>query len=170
MKEYSENNMVNECDCAHSAFCYEPHGHVLTGNLNIIQNEQLRKLIGKGPKFREQNPINWSKNRKVIFDALDKYAKRWCNREHAENDCLNEWVKEIKNIVNKKIQKFSKRTFATPKKVLDDPDVKLYLESFQKKYVLVPADKASNNIIIVCKSYYISVIKDELGIRGSIEK
>ena len=27
---------------------------------------------------------------------------------------------------------------------------------------MVPADKASNNIIIVCKQYYLNVIRDEV--------
>ena len=33
-----------------------------------------------------------------------------------------------------------------------------YLKDLHKEYVLVPADKASNNIIVVCKKYYIEVI------------
>jgi len=36
------------------------------------------------------------------------------------------------------------------------------------KYVLVPADKASNNIIIVCKKYYTEMIRNELA--GKIGK
>ncbi len=35
---------------------------------------------------------------------------------------------------------------------------------FQKQFVMVPADKASNNIIIVCKKYYIQSLIDELGV------
>ena len=34
-------------------------------------------------------------------------------------------------------------------------------ESFQKYYILVPADKASNNIIVVCKKYYVEVVLNE---------
>ena len=37
-----------------------------------------------------------------------------------------------------------------------------YLWSFHKKYVLVPADKAFNNIIVVCKKHYIEVMIDKL--------
>ena len=32
-----------------------------------------------------------------------------------------------------------------------------YLEYFQKHFVLVPTDKASNNVLIVCKEYYLDV-------------
>ena len=37
-----------------------------------------------------------------------------------------------------------------------------YLDEFHQKYVLVPADKAGNNIIVVCKKYYVEVVIREL--------
>ena len=33
-------------------------------------------------------------------------------------------------------------------------------------YVLVPADKAANNVIVVCKKYYIDTLVKELGINN----
>ena len=36
--------------------------------------------------------------------------------------------------------------------------------SLHDKYVIVPADKASNNIVFVCKSYYFECLIKELGI------
>ena len=32
---------------------YIPAGLMVTGDLNIIQNQQLKDLISKGPKYRE---------------------------------------------------------------------------------------------------------------------
>ena len=37
-----------------------------------------------------------------------------------------------------------------------------YLEQFHQKYVIVPADKASSNIIVVCKKFYVDVMVNEL--------
>ena len=46
--------------------------------------------------------------------------------------------------------------FKSPKcKVLDQPDVKDTLHKLHANYVLVPANKAANNLIIVCKKYCI---------------
>ena len=57
--------------------------------------------------------------------------------------------------------------FKSPKcKVLDQPDVKDTLHKLQTNYVLVPADKAANNVIIVCKKYYIDTLVKELGINN----
>ena len=45
---------IVECDCQqHKDFVVENHGHVLTGDLRIITNSKLRKLVSKGPNFRE---------------------------------------------------------------------------------------------------------------------
>ena len=38
--------------------------------------------------------------------------------------------------------------------------------SYSCKYVLVPADKAGNNIIFVCKYYYMHTLMEELGINS----
>ena len=64
--------------------------------------------------------------------------------------------------VNKirKIRKFHPRQRT---KVLDRKDVKNYLENFQKEFVLVPTDKASNNISIVCKKFYVKTLLKEVG-------
>ena len=41
------------------------------------------------------------------------------------------------------------------------------LSSLHNKYVIVPADKASNNIVFVCKSYYFECLIKELGINSN---
>ena len=51
-------------------------------------------------------------------------------------------------------------------KVLRQPDVKHILYNLHAKYVLVPADKAANNVIAVCKKYYIDTLVKELRINN----
>ena len=38
--------------------------------------------------------------------------------------------------------------------VFSDPDVVSELSSLHNNYVVVPADKASNNIVFICKAHY----------------
>ena len=40
------------------------------------------------------------------------------------------------------------------------------MTELQSKYVLVPVDKAGNNIIFVCKYYYVHTLMEELGINS----
>ena len=57
--------------------------------------------------------------------------------------------------------------FTSPKcKVLDQPDDKDTLHKLHANYVLVPADKAANNVIVVCKKYCIDTLVKELGINN----
>ena len=61
----------------------------------------------------------------------------------------------------------TKHTFQQTKPILDDDDVKTYLAALHKNFVIVPIDKASNNIAIVCKKFYVSRLFEELGIPGN---
>ena len=54
-----------------------------------------------------------------------------------------------------------------PKSVLHDPDVLANLSDLHDKYVVVPADKASNNIVFVCKTYYYNCLIKELGFNST---
>ena len=47
--------------------------------------------------------------------------------------------------------------------VFDDPDVAVELAEIHEKFVVVPADTASNNIVFVCKAHYINCLMEELG-------
>ena len=46
------------------------------------------------------------------------------------------------------------------------PKCKDTLHKLQTNYVSVPADKAANNVIIVCKKYHIDTLVKELGINN----
>ena len=67
----------------------------------------------------------------------------------------------VKGQIEERISKL-KRNFKQPTgKVLQNADVKACLSDLHNKYVFAPADKAPNNIIIICKRYYIeTLIKD----------
>ena len=51
-------------------------------------------------------------------------------------------------------------------RILEDSHIKAYLTELQSKYLLVPADKAGNNIIFVCRYYYVHTLMEELGINS----
>ena len=79
---------------------------------------------------------------------------------------LSKWKDHLKELVTDRISNL-KGHFKSPKcKVLDQPDVKDTLHKLHANYVLVPADKAANNVIIVCKKYYIDTLVKELGINN----
>ena len=42
---------------------------------------------------------------------------------------------------------------------MDRPEVRQYINYLHDRFVVVPVDKASNNFGILCKSFYLDVIK-----------
>ena len=70
----------------------------------------------------------------------------------------------VKGQTEERISKL-KQNFKQPTgKVLQNVDVKACLSDLHNKYVFVPADKAPNNIIIICKKYYIETLIKALGL------
>ena len=75
VSEYLSNSQTSQCK--KSKFCYEPHGHVITGDLRVIENAKLRELVAKGPKYREPNRVNWKATETMFLESIDLYAKNW---------------------------------------------------------------------------------------------
>ena len=159
---------IAECNCQNSSFKNEHLGHVVTGDLRIISNQRLRKLISKGPNYREPCTINWNKCRSEIERGLDECAVQLS--KHKRSISLNHlipWKRKVLEKVDHKIQELRQRiTHRTTNPVLKDPEVKRNLEALQTDYVIVPIDKASNNIAVVCKKFYVEVLLKEIGILG----
>jgi hypothetical protein len=51
--------------------------------------------------------------------------------------------------------------------VLKQPEIINCLNELHKKFVLVPIDKAANNIAVICKKHYVEVILKEIGLSGN---
>ena len=75
---------------------------------------------------------------------------------------------QFKELVADRISNL-KGHFESPKcQVFDQPDVKDTLHKSHANFVLVNADKAANNLIIVCKKYYIHTLVKEFWINNVI--
>jgi len=53
--------------------------------------------------------------------------------------------------------------------IFNDEDVVENLTDFPNKCVVVSADEATNNIVFVCKTYYIDCLVRELGINNNTD-
>ena len=154
------------CPCADSPFKDSHHGHIITGDLKIVQNNKLRKLLVKGPKFRESERICWNKAKTSITIGITESIKKWIDSEGLPSSLFTEWKSKVLECVDKKIS--SLRLHVHPKRVskdLIDSDVTNHLNDLQERFVMAPIDKADNNVAFVCKRYYIEVLAKELGLR-----
>ena len=67
-----------------------------------------------------------------------------------ECDLLKDWKLNIFKIINRRISFYSQNTnILSRKPKISYRYLKLGIQEFRRKYVLVPADKAANNVVAV---------------------
>ena len=104
----------------------------------------------KGPKYRFPVQIDFQKCREKIAGSLNEFCNRWCKREHVECDALKDWKLNIFKIIHRRISFYSQNTNMLPRKPkISYRYLKSGIEEFYRKYVLVPADKAANNVVVI---------------------
>jgi len=102
------------------------------------------------------------------MNSVEDYARKWAKQEEVEHDTHSDWVTSIRSLIRKRIFKFSRFMSSKATSIFNDKDVVDNLTDLYDKYVDVPADKASNNIVFVCKIYYTDCLVKELGINKNM--
>ena len=140
-----------QCDCSTCKYCYEPAGHVVTGDLNTIRDAKLRSLIMKGLSYRKQNAINWRVNKEIRRETVASYKHKWSRNEKVDLRVLNEWEHKVNECIEQRIRLLRRKHINRRRQHVLRPGKHLeYLQELQHKYVLVPADKAADNVVVVC--------------------
>ena len=55
--------------------------HIVTGDVRIVQNKKLRKLLCKCPRYKEPVSINFSNCKNEITNSLIKFSSDRCNKK-----------------------------------------------------------------------------------------
>ena len=163
--KYLEDPDTIPCKCEHSKFADQHHKHIATGDLGIVKNNKLRKLLSRGPKFRETQNIDFSKAKDSIINGLKDCIENWCNRKGINKVCFKEWLSLINDKIDDKIDKLkSTYTYKHTCLSLSSPDIKTALDSLHKDFVITPIDKANGNVAVICKRFYADILFKELGL------
>ena len=93
-------------------------------------------------------------------------GKRWAKKEDVEVDTLSEWIKSIVDVLKRRIRRLKHSVNTRHESIFSDPDVVRELSRLHENFVIVPADKASNNYTFVCKRHYVSILSEELGLNS----
>ena len=120
-----------------------------------------------GAKFRE--PISMTPNdiKDSLHNYIDHFIQSKARKYQIEVDWFREWGDKIKGIISNRINfhiNHNPNVFDGCTSALSDLDVSTYLKEFSKEFIIVVADKAANNYVIVCKKYYTMVFMAELGV------
>ena len=98
------------------------------------------------------------------LDSSDLYVEQWSKQKQVDLKYLPEWKDQIKELVVECTSSLKEKIRSPKQKILNDPDVKDILRRLYYGFVSVPADKAANSVIVVCKNYHIETSMKELGI------
>ena len=146
------------CDCEKSNLC-DPHDkYVIIGDLRIIENKKLRKLLTKGPNYREQQKYKfqeslfwyWSSIRNLYWkDVYKKQIRdiKTCTLERINFNYRKR--KKLRNL-NRKYNPYKQNQYYAV--LISNHNWKNYTNIF----IIATIDKAASNFTFICKKYYIS--------------
>ena len=100
------------------------------------------------------------------MDACEEYARRWAKKEDVEADTLSKWIKSIADVLKRRIRRLKHSVNTRHESIFSDPGVVREISRLHVNFVIVPADKASNNYTFVCKRHYVSILTEELGLNS----
>ena len=150
------------CNCSNydNRFIDPHHKHVFTGDLAIVENNGLNSLLRKGLNYREQQPPNKTEAYNSIISAIDIYIHKMSVALNKPIASFNEWRNNILEESKRRLDNI--RPYRYNKVLYKDSEEDIALKKLQKDFVFVPVDKAGNNIAVICKYYYISILTKEL--------
>lgn len=158
---FSPKSPCTSCPCRSFSTSFRPdEGCVWTGDLTIVRNIELRQLIAYGPKFRlatDCDPMS------VLEESVDSFVAALCEKhEGTMRSEFTPWKTEL-------LTRARERLLVSPHSAPDRSDFSTeitQLKRLQRLFVLVPADKAANNTIFICKRLYCHLLREELQKKG----
>ena len=138
--------------------------------MNNIYCKHVRKILAKGPKYRDPQSINWKHNFNILINSVEGYVRKWTNRENEEVDTILKWVKALILLI--RIRKFQRSMSANTASVFKDPEFAENL-SINSPHICfcfaVPAYKDHNNIGLIWKQILHWFLKEILRL-GSVTR
>ena len=86
------------------------------------------------------------------YERAQNTTNDWCNEKGISKSFFSEWTNNIKNKINNRIEVLN-NTLHKYKQfdALSSPAVRAALENVHKYFVVVPIDKTTGNIALMCK-------------------
>ena len=144
--------------CDNSNFKDNNHNHVITGNLEILEDPELIHIFKYGSKFRLTPRFNVDKIKNEIKNSINEYVGRLSYKLHVHIGYFSEWKTLAFDLISNKIE----QTVNIYPCTVNMTAFKNKLKIIQDRYVIVPVDKAGSNFGFICKKYYAEVLQTEI--------
>ena len=157
-----------ECFChLYSDFIDPSIGHVISGDLAIIHNKKLRKLFSKGLKFVEQLYSSKLDTYNSVKGDISRYVKGLSEKYSVNQKFFTPWKVQI---LSKLWDMLCTTKFSCKRKESLFVSEKHDMDVLKEHFVLTSVDKASNNISLICKKFYLDNLCNELSSTTTYEQ
>ena len=154
-----------ECNCAESELVNQHHGHIMTGDLQIIKDNDLRELCARGTKFREVPFLDCQKIKNNIRTNVDSLISKMVSKYKISRGSLKVWKADFLKLLDGKID-FRARSNIHKRPVLSNINSKRELDRLRESFVITVVDKAAGNFAFTCRKFYLLRLARELGINN----
>ena len=154
-----------ECECSSSRLSDAHHGHVMTGNLDIIRDDKLKQLCSYGTKFREVPSLRRDDVKRKFRESVDELILKLVRKHKIPKNRLKCWQERFLYHIDRKIDCLG-RTKRWNAPVLSNRDSKLELDRLQERFVITVVDKAAGNFAFTCRKFYLLRLAQELGLNN----
>ena len=89
----------------------------MTGDLQIIRNNALRKLFIKGSKCREVRPINLEKAKRCIL-GFDNCILSWYYKNGVDKSFFLEWTNKVKVKIDERMSRLTNKLHTNKQRLL----------------------------------------------------
>lgn len=157
----SHRNSINCCcnDTHFNNFVDEHHKHIITGNLGLIEDQQLRDILSNGTKFRPIFRKKIEHYKQSFLNNIDNFILKLSYHYNTPLEQFTMWkwslYKHFQTYIDNNYHNFLFSQY-------DQQQISLAVKNLQKNFIITPVDKASNNYAFICKKFYLSLLDNEL--------
>lgn len=170
---YGHNiDKIKEEDCLckdvkYNKFINRDYGHIITGDLDIVEDFELRNIMKKGTKFRLRRHWKLRDIINSIKEDLDLFILKLSRRLNWPIEGFKIWKL---NIIKDLKYNWNKNYMYNNKGIFQSKNIKEKIIEFKKHFIITVVDKAAGNFGILCKAFFKNLILDKYNGNGTFTK
>lgn len=157
-------NAANCCD--HIPDKFKKDGHLATGNLQFCPNI-INDALKYGNNFRYTQNLELHEVSDSLFKYFEKNANQLCKALKCNIELAKDLITEVNGKILCKYHEIIQQNAKTYNFSKTNHELASIIKSakmLDKRFVISPVDKCTNNSSIICKNLYLQKLCDDLGI------
>ena len=81
----------------------QDHCHILTGIFKIASDSKLRKILSKGPEYREPLNADLKQAMEDMTNCIDDFILAWCQRKDVTSAAQQPWKIKLRQLIDGRV-------------------------------------------------------------------